>query len=235
MPVRFSVRNQSGAGFNYRFFGTNEGNEGRKRKPICKIGTPQGKTGSAQGQKKGIRGHSLAVRLEIVKELKCITNFRFPIVMAVRKCYNTPCDGGNLTMPAKLTAQDIYDKEFTVDARGYSANEVDSYLDQVIEDYQEYEEQTQKLSSALVSCDQKIRELTQENEDLKKSEESLKQQLEKLQQRIQSLQSKAEEDLPVPADVSVSATEETFSDDISSMTLEERVARLEQAVFHSDK
>lgn len=39
-----------------------------------------------------------------------------------------------------LTAQEIYDKEFHVDLKGYAPGEVDEFLDMVIEDYQGFEE-----------------------------------------------------------------------------------------------
>ena len=38
-----------------------------------------------------------------------------------------------------LTARDIFDKSFNTDFKGYSANEVDSYLDLILEDYQAYD------------------------------------------------------------------------------------------------
>ena len=37
-----------------------------------------------------------------------------------------------------LTTQDILDKEFKIDARGYRAQEVDKFLDMVINDYTEF-------------------------------------------------------------------------------------------------
>ena len=37
-----------------------------------------------------------------------------------------------------LTPQEILDKEFKVDARGYRPQEVDKYLDMVIRDYTEF-------------------------------------------------------------------------------------------------
>lgn len=39
-----------------------------------------------------------------------------------------------------LTAQVIYEKEFHVDIKGYAPAEVDEFLDQIIEDYQIYDE-----------------------------------------------------------------------------------------------
>ena len=37
-----------------------------------------------------------------------------------------------------LSTQDIFEKEFKIDARGYRMQEVDKYLDIVIKDYSEY-------------------------------------------------------------------------------------------------
>lgn len=39
-----------------------------------------------------------------------------------------------------LNIQEILDKEFHVDIKGYNANEVDAFLDLVIADYQSYDE-----------------------------------------------------------------------------------------------
>lgn len=40
----------------------------------------------------------------------------------------------------KLDAQSIYQKEFNIEFKGYSATEVDAFLDVVIKDYQQFEE-----------------------------------------------------------------------------------------------
>lgn len=39
-----------------------------------------------------------------------------------------------------LNVQEILEKEFHVDIKGYNANEVDAFLDMVIADYQSYDE-----------------------------------------------------------------------------------------------
>ncbi len=128
-------------------------------------------------------------------------------------------------MATNLTAQDIYDKEFTVDSRGYSANEVDAYLDLVIEDYQSYEEQAQKLSSALVSCDQKIRELTEENQTLRVEYNAMQQELLALRQQVQGYQSQIATNVASITEVAVNE---------EGLSLEERIERLEKAVFPSE-
>ena len=37
-----------------------------------------------------------------------------------------------------LTPQDIFDKDFKIDTRGYRLQEVDKFLDQIIKDYIEF-------------------------------------------------------------------------------------------------
>ena len=61
-----------------------------------------------------------------------------------------------------LTAQVIYEKEFHVDLKGYAPAEVDEFLDQIIEDYQEYDEKIEELGVALTRYEAKIKELQQQ-------------------------------------------------------------------------
>lgn len=44
-----------------------------------------------------------------------------------------------MTNKTNLQALTIYEKQFNVDLKGYNLDEVDQFLDQVIEDYQYYE------------------------------------------------------------------------------------------------
>ena len=39
-----------------------------------------------------------------------------------------------------LTPQDIYEKEFKIDVKGFSVKEVDSFLDQIMDDYKAFNE-----------------------------------------------------------------------------------------------
>lgn len=119
-------------------------------------------------------------------------------------------------MAAHLTAQEIYDKEFSVNDRGYSAEEVDAFLDEVIEDYQNYEDQVHKLSSALVSCDEQMKELQQHIARLESEKEALVQKADELAKQLA--------DAPAAAPTPVEEEE---------LTLEQRVERLEKAVFPS--
>ncbi len=48
-----------------------------------------------------------------------------------------------------LTPQDILDKEFKIDARGYRPQEVDKFLDLVISDYNEFITTIRKLKKEL--------------------------------------------------------------------------------------
>ena len=59
-----------------------------------------------------------------------------------------------------LTPQDILDKEFKIDARGFRPQEVDKFLDIVINDYNEFITLIKELKS-------EIRLLTDENAKLK--------------------------------------------------------------------
>lgn len=59
-----------------------------------------------------------------------------------------------------LTPQEILEKEFKVDARGYRPQEVDKFLDMVIRDYTEYSNIVRKL-------EKDIKDLTDDNIKLK--------------------------------------------------------------------
>ena len=49
-----------------------------------------------------------------------------------------------------LTPQELLDKEFKIDARGYRPQEVDKFLDLVINDYNEFITEIKELKKALV-------------------------------------------------------------------------------------
>lgn len=70
-----------------------------------------------------------------------------------------------------LTPQDILDKEFKVDARGYRPQEVDKFLDMVIRDYTEY-------NSIIKNLDKELKNLTEDNNKLKQEIRYLNEQLE---------------------------------------------------------
>lgn len=60
----------------------------------------------------------------------------------------------------ELTVEDIYNKEFSIDFKGYAAEEIDKYLDIIIQDYQKmehiiknYEEQISQLKYKAASLE----------------------------------------------------------------------------------
>ncbi|MEG0794840.1 MAG: cell division regulator GpsB [Bacilli bacterium] len=71
-----------------------------------------------------------------------------------------------------LTPQEILEKDFKIDARGYRPQEVDKFLDMVIRDYTEYSNIVKKL-------DKDIKDLTDDNI-------KLKQEIRRLQSEIES-------------------------------------------------
>ena len=66
-----------------------------------------------------------------------------------------------------LTMQDILEKEFKIDARGYRLQEVDKFLDVIIKDYNEY-------NNIIRAYDKERKELLEENQKLKNEVRNLK-------------------------------------------------------------
>jgi DivIVA domain-containing protein len=60
----------------------------------------------------------------------------------------------------ELSPEEIYEKEFKVDARGYRPQEVDNFLDIVIKDYTEF-------IKIIRNYDKNLQSLTEENRELK--------------------------------------------------------------------
>lgn len=73
-----------------------------------------------------------------------------------------------------LTIQDILEKEFKIDARGYRLQEVDKYLDIIIRDYNEYNNIIRTLEKEKKALIQENQELKQEVRNLKTSIEAVK-------------------------------------------------------------
>ena len=69
-----------------------------------------------------------------------------------------------------LTPQDILDKEFKVDARGFRMQEVDEFLDIVIKDYQEF-------NTVIKALENDCRTLITDNSRLKSEVRDLKSKL----------------------------------------------------------
>lgn len=69
-----------------------------------------------------------------------------------------------------LTPQEILEKEFKIDARGYRPQEVDKFLDMVIRDYAEY-------ISIIKKLEKDIKDLTDDNIKLKQEIRKLNEEL----------------------------------------------------------
>ena len=78
-----------------------------------------------------------------------------------------------------LTCKDILEKEFKIDTRGYRMQEVDSFLDTIIRDYNEY--------------NSIIKNLTEENRTLSEENTSLKQEIRNLKSSIETAKSGGKE------------------------------------------
>jgi len=66
-----------------------------------------------------------------------------------------------------LTPEDILNKEFKIDARGFRPQEVDKFLDMVIRDYTEYNSIIKRLEKELKDSNDDNRKLQQEIRNLK--------------------------------------------------------------------
>lgn len=70
-----------------------------------------------------------------------------------------------------LTMQDILEKEFKIDARGYRLQEVDKFLDVIIKDYNEY-------NNIIRNLEKEKRALALENQNLKNEARNLRSSIE---------------------------------------------------------
>ena len=70
-----------------------------------------------------------------------------------------------------LTMQDILEKDFKIDTRGYRMQEVDQFLDVIIRDYNEYNTMLKKLKA-------ENKALLNENSSLKQEVRSLRSSIE---------------------------------------------------------
>ena len=70
-----------------------------------------------------------------------------------------------------LTMQDILEKEFKIDARGYRPQEVDKFLDVIIKDYNEY-------NNIIRNLEKEKRALALENQNLKNEARNLRSSIE---------------------------------------------------------
>ena len=68
-----------------------------------------------------------------------------------------------------LTAKEILEKDFKIDARGYRPQEVDSFLDMIIKDYVDFEATTKKLLSEIKALEAENVKLRSDVRNLKSS------------------------------------------------------------------
>ena len=68
-----------------------------------------------------------------------------------------------------LTAREILEKDFKIDARGYRPQEVDQFLDLVIKDYVDFEATTKRLVTEIKALESDNAKLKAEIRDLKAS------------------------------------------------------------------
>ena len=73
-----------------------------------------------------------------------------------------------------LTMQNILEKEFKIDARGYRMQEVDQFLDIIIRDYNEYNNIIKELNNQNKSLELENDNLKQEVRDLRSTIDTLK-------------------------------------------------------------
>jgi DivIVA domain-containing protein len=147
-----------------------------------------------------------------------------------------------------LTAIEVYDKDFEVQENGYSPEEVDGFLDLIIEDYQTYDEEIKELGRVLMRYEDKInslqtalsrseeekRQIAAENENLNKQLADANEKHEAAKQALEEAQTAAAEAAPAEAEESEEATLLiTPESSAPAKTLEERVEALERAVFHT--
>lgn len=78
-----------------------------------------------------------------------------------------------------LTVQDILDKEFKIDTRGYRPQEVDKFLDVIIRDYKE-------MSSIIKELESDKKSLVDDNIRLKQEVRNLKTKLDVIEENTNS-------------------------------------------------
>ena len=65
-----------------------------------------------------------------------------------------------------LNPEEILNKEFNNDFKGYTPTEVDAFLDDVLDDYQTMEENVQELLDIINTLQQQVKDLTNKNIEL---------------------------------------------------------------------
>ena len=105
-----------------------------------------------------------------------------------------------------LTPQEILDKEFKIDARGYRPQEVDKFLDMVIRDYTEF-------ISVIKKLEKDARDLTDDNVKLKNEFRRLKTSI----------------------DAAGTSASESPSRSVNNVDLLRRLSQLEKVVFGKEE
>ena len=72
-----------------------------------------------------------------------------------------------------LSVQEILDKEFKIDFKGYSASEVDSFLDEVLEDYQIQEENMESLNNRIKELEEELAIAKKTNRELETKQRAI--------------------------------------------------------------
>ena len=91
-----------------------------------------------------------------------------------------------------FTPQDIVNKKFKSGVKGYQALEVDQYLDMVIEDYQTYAREIERLKNEINSIKASSGGMVSENESLVKANAVLVEQKRRLEIENASMKSQLE-------------------------------------------
>jgi len=68
-----------------------------------------------------------------------------------------------------LTAKEILEKDFKIDARGYRPQEVDQFLDLIIKDYVDFETTTKRLVTEIKALESENTKLKAEIRNLRES------------------------------------------------------------------
>ena len=68
----------------------------------------------------------------------------------------------------KLTINDIYNRRFEKDVKGYNPDEVDSFLDQIIQDYDAYEKAIASLEEEIANLNKDLSSKTNDVSSLAK-------------------------------------------------------------------
>lgn len=72
-----------------------------------------------------------------------------------------------------LTAQNVLDKQFKVDFKGYCSADVDAFLDLILEDYQIQEENIAELQARIAEQEATIAELNEVNKKLQSKQRTI--------------------------------------------------------------